>query len=206
MHQPYYRQPGSDLALLPWTRLHAAKDYLHMAEVAAAYPDVHITCTLVPSLAEQLQDYARGALRDRLMALGRQDYFSPDDKRYLLNVCFSINWDNIIRRYPPYAALLERRHLALLNPDYFSEQTYRDLIVWFTLAWTDPNLLESDPLFQQLIAKGQGFSAEDASSLATRHLQILGDVLPTYRRLQDAGTDGDHHRPLLSSHPAPAGR
>ena len=88
------------------------------------------------------------------MALARQDYFSPDDKRYLLNICYSIDWDSIIRRYPPYAALLERRPLAQLNPDYFSEQTYRDLIVWFNLAWTDPNLLESDPLFQRLVQKG----------------------------------------------------
>ena len=62
MHQPYYRQPGSDLALLPWMRLHATKDYLHMAEVVAAYPDVHITFTLVPSLAEQIQDYAQRCL------------------------------------------------------------------------------------------------------------------------------------------------
>lgn len=187
MHQPYYRQPGADIAVLPWSRLHATKDYLHMAQVVERFPGVHITFTLVPSLAEQLQDYAAGRLQDRLMVLARQPYFSPDDKRYLLNVCYSIQWDSIIRLHPPYAALLDRRHLALLNPDYFSEQTYRDLIVWFNLAWTDPNLLESDPLLSRLVSKGKDFSLGEAAALIERHLSIVGEVLATYRRLQDAG-------------------
>lgn len=187
MHQPYYRQPGSDVAVLPWTRLHATKDYLHMAQVVERFPGVHVTFTLAPSLAEQLQDYTAGKLQDRLMILARQPYFSPDDKRYLLNLCFSIQWDNIIRRHPPYAALLDRRHLALLNPDYFSEQTYRDLIVWFNLAWTDPNLLEHDPLLARLVSKGKDFSLGEAAALIERHLEITGEVLTTYRRLQDNG-------------------
>jgi len=187
MHQPYYRQPGSDVALLPWARLHATKDYLHMLQVVEQYRDVHVTFTLVPSLAEQLQDYASGALQDRLMYLARQTYFSPDDKRYLLNICFSIAWDNVIRRHPPFAALLDRRHLALLNPDYFSEQTYRDLIVWFNLAWTDPNLLERDVLLRGLVGKGEEFSSEETEALMARQLRVVGAVIPAYRRLQDRG-------------------
>ncbi len=186
MHQPYYRQPGTDLALLPWVRLHATKDYLHMAQVAAAYDRVHVTFTLVPSLAEQLQDYATGRLADRVMTLAEASYFSPDDKRYLLNICYSIQHP-IIRSHPAYAALLDRRPLALANPDYFSEQTYRDLIVWFNLAWTDPNLLEQDPLLRRLVAKGENFTLAEGRGLIGRHREIMGEVLPTYRRLQDAG-------------------
>lgn len=186
MHQPYYRQPGTGLALLPWVRLHATKDYLHMAQVAAAYEDVHVTFTLVPSLAEQLQDYAAGKLADRVMTLTGASYFSPDDKRYLLNVCYSIQHP-IIRAHPPYAALLDRRPLARLNADYFSEQTYRDLIIWFNLAWTDPNLLASDPLLRRLVAKGENFTLTDGRALVARHLEIVGEVVPTYRRLQESG-------------------
>lgn len=186
MHQPDYRQPGQEEALLPWVRLHALKDYLHMAEVAAAYPQVHVTFTLVPSLAEQLQAYANGQLQDRLQRLIQQPYFSPDDKRYLLNVAFSIQW-HIIRRHPPYAALLDRRPLALLNPDYFSEQTYRDLIVWFNLAWTDPTLLAQDPLLQRLAQQGKDFDDASIAALNARQLQIIGQVLPTYRRMQAQG-------------------
>ncbi|MCO6449993.1 MAG: hypothetical protein J5I90_04320 [Caldilineales bacterium] len=187
MHQPYYRQPGSDLALLPWVRLHAAKDYLHMAQVAARFPSVHVTFTMAPSLAEQLQDYAAGRLRDRLMDLAVQNDFSSDDKRYLLNICYSIEWNNIVRRYPPYAALLDQRDAALHDPDGLPEQFYRDLIVWFHLAWTDPNLLENDPLLRALVAKGEGFSIAESTAVVDRHLQIVAEVIPTYRRLQAAG-------------------
>ena len=187
MHQPLYRQPGSNVAILPWTRLHAVKDYLHMAQVLARYPDVHATFTLTPSLAEQLEDYASGRLVDRLMQLAGQEFFSPDDKQYMLAMCFSISWDNIIRRYPPYEAILNRRHLALLNPDYFSTQTYRDLLVWFNLAWTDPNLLESDAFLAGLVQKGKGFSIDEAKKLIQVHMDIMGKVLPTYRQLSEAG-------------------
>lgn len=186
MHQPYYREPGSDVAVLPWVRLHAVKDYLHMAQVVEAYPGVHVTFTLVPSLAEQIEAYVAGRLQDRLMVLARQSYFSPDDKRYLLNICFGLQW-HLIRQYPPYAALLARRPLALLNPDYFSEQAYRDLIVWFNLAWTDPNLLETDPFLQRLIAKGSDFNRAEVETLLERHRAIMAEVVPTYRRLQERG-------------------
>ena len=187
MHQPLYRQPGSDVAILPWVRLHAVKDYLHMAQVLARHPRVHVTFTLTPSLVAQLEDYASGKLVDRLMQLAGQDFFSPDDKQYMLNMCFSISWDNIIRRYPPYESILNRRHLALLNPDYFSTQTYRDLLVWFNLAWTDPNLLESDPFLAGLVQKGEGFSQDEARQLIQFHVDIIGKVLPTYRQLSEAG-------------------
>ncbi len=187
MHQPLYRQPGSDVAILPWVRLHAVKDYLHMAQVLARHPRVHVTFTLTPSLAQQLEDYASGKLVDRVMQLAEQEFFSPDDKQYMLNMCFSISWDNIIRRYPPYEAILNRRHLALLNPDYFSTQTYRDLLVWFNLAWTDPNLLESDAFLAGLVQKGEGFTLDEARQLIQLHVELIGKVLPTYRQLAEAG-------------------
>ncbi len=186
MHQPLYRQPGSDVAILPWVRLHAVKDYLHMAQVLARHPDIRVTFTLTPSLVEQLEDYAAGRLVDRLMQLADKSFFSPDEKQYLLDMCFSIN-PAIIAQYPPYQALLDRRHLARLNPDYFTIQTYRDLLVWFNLAWTDPNLLATDEFLAGLVKKGQGFSVADAQTLMAKHREIVGQVLPTYRSLSEQG-------------------
>ncbi len=186
MHQPLYRQPGSDVAILPWVRLHAVKDYLHMAQVLAAHPDMRVTFTLTPSLAEQLEDYVAGRLTDRLMQLADRAWFSPDEKQYLLDMCFSIN-PAIIAQHPPYQAILDRRHLARLNPDYFAVQTYRDLLVWFNLAWTDPNLLEKDDFLAGLVQKGGDFSVADAQKLMAKHREIMGQVLPTYRDLVEKG-------------------
>ncbi len=186
MHQPLYRQPGSDVAILPWVRLHAVKDYLHMAQVLARHPAMRVTFTLTPSLVEQLEDYVAGRLTDRLMQLATRAYFRPDEKQYLLDMCFSIN-PAIIARYPSYQAILDRRHLARLNPDYFSTQTYRDLLVWFNLAWTDPNLLEKDPFLAGLVQKGKQFSVADAQKLMEKHRAIMAQVLPTYRQLAQQG-------------------
>ncbi len=186
MHQPLYRQPGSDVAILPWVRLHAVKDYLHMAQVLARHPSMRVTFTLTPSLVEQLEDYVAGRLTDRLMQLTARAYFRPDEKQYLLDMCFSIN-PAIVAQYPPYQAILDRRHLARLNPDYFSTQTYRDLLVWFNLAWTDPNLLENDPFLAGLVKKGKQFSVADAQKLMEKHRAIMAQVLPTYRQLAQQG-------------------
>ena len=42
MHQPYYKDSRTGDYILPWVRLHAVKDYLHMAEVLAQHPGVHV--------------------------------------------------------------------------------------------------------------------------------------------------------------------
>ncbi|HEU5287053.1 MAG TPA: hypothetical protein VFV20_01495, partial [Candidatus Limnocylindria bacterium] len=61
MHQPYYRHPQTSEFVLPWVRLHASKDYLHMARLLQEFPRVKANFTMVPSLRDQLEDYARGA-------------------------------------------------------------------------------------------------------------------------------------------------
>ena len=61
MHQPYYRSARTGAFQMPWARLHALKDYLDMVEILAGYPTIHQTFNLVPSLVEQLEDYARRA-------------------------------------------------------------------------------------------------------------------------------------------------
>ena len=74
MHQPYYKDSRSGEYILPWVRLHAAKDYLHMAEVLAAHPGVHVTFNLAPSLVEQLEDYVSGRATDRIQTLAPVSY------------------------------------------------------------------------------------------------------------------------------------
>ena len=62
MHQPYYRSARSGRFEMPWARLHALKDYLDMVEILADHPTIHQTFNLVPSLVEQLEDYAATGL------------------------------------------------------------------------------------------------------------------------------------------------
>src|SRR5712692_3153976 len=64
MHQPQYRDPSSGSYVLPWTRLHALKDYWGMVRVLEEFPGVHATYNVVPSLAAQLEEYASGKFRE----------------------------------------------------------------------------------------------------------------------------------------------
>ena len=60
MHQPQYRDPESGRYVLPWTRLHATKDYFGMVKVLEEFPNFHATFNVVPSLGMQLEEYASG--------------------------------------------------------------------------------------------------------------------------------------------------
>ncbi|MCD6291594.1 MAG: glycoside hydrolase [Anaerolineae bacterium] len=201
MHQPDYRDPVTGMFHLPWVRLHAAKDYLHMAEVLAQYPDVHATVNFAPILVEQLAAYAAGAAEDRVMRLGRQDTWTEEERAYILNLGFSVNRDKIVRRYPPYMELLQRREAALHDLNVYNDQEYRDILAWFQLAWTDPNRLERDDELRHLITKGHGYSIEDLQLIIDRHIEMCARVIPLYRELAGRGqielTASPYTHPIL---------
>jgi len=128
MHQPYYLDEGSGEYLLPWVRLHATKDYLHMVEVLEDYPRVHATFNMVPSLVEQLQGYVRGDILDRAWKVSLQERLSPEDKRFVDSLFFSANRDNSIRSYPRYWQLLRVREEARGDLDLLGDSYWRDLM------------------------------------------------------------------------------
>src|SRR5207253_319596 len=82
MHQPYYKHPQTSEFVLPWVRLHASKDYLHMARLLQEFPRVKVNFTMVPSLRDQLEDYARGADdEDTRLTMRTVDGVLADDER-----------------------------------------------------------------------------------------------------------------------------
>src|SRR5258708_12804566 len=64
MHQPQYRDPETGCYVLPWTRLHATKDYYGMVKLMEEVPVVHATFNMVPSLCMQLEEYASGTFKE----------------------------------------------------------------------------------------------------------------------------------------------
>ena len=73
MHQPDYRDYSSGDFVLPWTYLHAMKDYTDMAYHLERHPKVRAVVNFVPVLLDQLEDYAdqfaTGQLRDPLLRM-----------------------------------------------------------------------------------------------------------------------------------------
>src|SRR5690349_9170388 len=50
MHQPFYKDLAEGVYTMPWTRLHALKDYYGMVAMLREFPGVHVTFNMVPSL------------------------------------------------------------------------------------------------------------------------------------------------------------
>ena len=102
MHQPQYRDPATGRYVLPWTRLHALKDYWGMVRVLEEFPQVHATFNVVPSLAAQLQEYASGSFDEPwfTLAFSPAERLTPADKLELLLRGFQANREKLIDRWP----------------------------------------------------------------------------------------------------------
>jgi alpha-amylase/alpha-mannosidase (GH57 family) len=193
-HQPFYLDAERREFIMPWVRLHAAKDYDHMTAILENYPQVKATFSLSPSLLEQIQVYLQHeALDYYLQVMKRARDLTEAEKCFLLQHYFDIQWEKVIFRYPFYRQLLERQGMVT-EPGAVQEalskfvtQDYLDLQVWFNLAWMDPELRERDPFLSRLVEKGRNFSEEEKNELMRQQLAILAKIIPTHRRLQKEG-------------------
>src|SRR5205807_3657267 len=79
MHQPFYKDLGTGEYKLPWTRMHALKDYYGMARILEEFPNVKQTFNLVPSMMVQVEEYAAGAARDPFLELALKPAESLND-------------------------------------------------------------------------------------------------------------------------------
>src|SRR6202035_5408411 len=69
MHQQQYRDPETARYVLPWTRLHALKDYWGSVAMLKDFPGFHATFNVVPSLGMQLEEYASGEFNEPWFSL-----------------------------------------------------------------------------------------------------------------------------------------
>lgn len=192
-HQPFYQDTQTRAYIMPWTRLHASKDYYQMAAILEQYPKIHQTINLTPSLLKQVEDYLAGCEDYYLKVMKPAEKLSGSEKRYLLQHYFDIHWEKVIEKHPRYRSLLELQG-RLREPESvdqalprFTVQDYRDLQVWFNLAWIDPELRRADPFLSKLEQKGEGFSEGDRLKLLERQMEFLRQVVPVHRRLQEKG-------------------
>jgi alpha-amylase/alpha-mannosidase (GH57 family) len=194
MHQPYYKDPVQGEYILPWTYLHAVKDYYDMAAIVDDAPDARVVFNLVPSLLEQIEEYAAGQARDPFLVRARMSPsdMGEGDKIFLLENFFSANRQRMIEPYPRYLELYcmagdgapgaARDRLCSLT-----DQDLLDLQVWFYLTWTGPMARRRFPAFRELIRKGKNFSAADKLLLFETQRELMAQIVPLYRKLHDAG-------------------
>jgi len=200
MHQPYYKDLKTNQYQMPWVRLHGLKDYFDMVAILDDYPSIRQTFNLVPSLIEQIQDYASSQVYDEHLLLTEkpaQD-LTEVEKEKILSSFFNCNQKTMIYSHPKFYQLLEKLNevesmgggedtydLKSAVQD-FEVQDFLDLQVWSNLAWVDP-IFKNDPLISHLSRKGANFTEEDKRRLIFKERKILGLILPKYKELQDKG-------------------
>ncbi len=185
MHQPQYRDPESGRYVLPWTRLHALKDYWGMVETLREFPNFHTTFNFVPALGMQLEEYASGNFHEPWFSLAfkNADALTREDKSEILARAFQLNHERLMSRWPRFLELFEWSRpaggaQALVS---FAARDWRDLQVLSQLAWMDESWLEKDEAVSRLASKGKDFSESDKSALKEKQMELIRLVLPAYR-------------------------
>jgi alpha-amylase/alpha-mannosidase (GH57 family) len=199
MHQPLYLDLASGAFRLPWTRLHATKDYRDMPALLKRTPGVHVTFNLTPSLLDQLDLVARG-VPDPYLAAARApaEGLTLEQRTFLLSRFFDVQRERMLEPHPRYRELAERARSDSVGR--WSAQDLRDLQVWFHLAWVDPSFRKEEPI-RSLLAKGRGFGEEEKGALLDWGSACAGLVEAEYRSLESSGqcelSTSAYYHPIL---------
>lgn len=205
-HQPYYPDRVGGDNWMPWVRLHGTKDYWGMAWHIKEVPEFRCTINLVPSLLQQLLAYTEEGASDRHLDVSRipADGLSESDVRYMLDQFFMANAEHMIRPYPRYFELNQKRggHEPIERAiKRFTERDLRDLQVWSNLTWMHPLLFEQDSNLKALFQKGQNYTEADKAWLLQKQLDVLREIVPLHKQLMQGGqlelTTTPFYHPIL---------
>ena len=209
MHQPYYVNPATRTAMMPWVRLHAVKGYLDMVSILEEFPEVRVNFNMTPVLLLQIQELAQNRVRDLWGDWARKPAarLEEHEKLGILENFFKIHWDNLLKPYPRYFELLNKRGLTFELEEarrgirYWSAQDFLDLQVWFNLAWCGYTAERLYPELTALKLKGRHFTEEEKDRVLDIHQLILAQLIPLYRQAEERGqveiTTTPFYHPIL---------
>lgn len=176
---------------------------LHIKEV----PEFRCTINLVPSLLLQLQGYAEQGRSDRHLDVSRlpADGLSAADGHYLLDNFFMASVENMIRPYPRYYELYQKRGFGVDTAEKalprFTERDIRDLQVWSNLTWMHELAFEYDTELREFRQKGCFWTEAEKHWLLGKQRDILKSIIPLHRELAAGGqvelTTTPFYHPIL---------
>lgn len=199
MHQPDYRDLATNEYVLPWTYLHAIKDYSDMAYHLEVNTKARVSFNFVPILLEQLEDYAQqfkqNTIRDPLLALLIKENLadiSNEECHLIVQSCFKSHHEKMLSPFPHYQRLLQMYELVepmMANDQfhYLSAQYKSDLLVWYHLAWCGESLRRNNAVVQSMMAKGALFTDKERLALYDVIAETITDLIPRYKALMQCG-------------------
>jgi alpha-amylase/alpha-mannosidase (GH57 family) len=200
MHQPQYRDALTGEYVLPWTYLHAIKDYTDMAAHLEQNPAARAVVNFTPVLLEQLDELSQliaqhlltGSLLPGpvLALLGPEPVpTDPEQRLALLQACLRANRKNLVERFPPFLKLVTaaEQYASLDRIAGASDALIHDLVVWYHLAWMGETVRRSDARVTALSSQADGFTPAQRRQLLELIGELLAGIIPRYRRLQQSG-------------------
>lgn len=201
MHQPQYCDLITGEYQLPWTYLHAIKDYTDMAAHLESVPGARAVVNFAPILLEQISDYAgqvQGFLREGkgirdplLAALASPVLPAGSEQRMILiKACRRANESRVINRFEPYKNLVEMAGWFEGHPHgmmYLDDRFLVDLVVWYHLVWLGETVRRSNLLVKKLQEKVGGYTIQDRRDLMALIGELLSGVLRRYAALAKDG-------------------
>jgi len=207
MHQPEYRDREKNQYQLPWTYLHAIKDYTDMAAHIEDNPDAKAVVNFTPTLLEQLDDYsdqlnkflsiendqdALSNINDPLLAAlaGKNIVKDETIRSSLISSCLKANKERLIDRYPAYKHIAEMAQWTLDKKPllcYLNDQFIYDLLVWYHLAWMGETIKRNNAEIKKLIEKEGHYTYSDRLFLLKTMAELIADIIPRYKKLAASG-------------------
>ncbi|HOP56070.1 MAG TPA: glycoside hydrolase family 57, partial [bacterium] len=189
-HQPTYKHPESGKYMLPWTRMHAVKDYFYMANLLAYFPRVNYTVNITPVLISQLNDYIYYYASDLYLDVTNKpvEELTSEDKRLIIENSFVLNPEYFIKPYPAFYSLYKKVNSLGMERaiEELTDQDFLDIQVWGNLVWFDPHFRRDDPVIKRLISEGH-FTERHKSLLVRKQLEVMSLTLLRYNELVDLG-------------------
>lgn len=202
MHQPAYEL--DDVFYMPWVRLHAVKDYLDMVNLLEKFPKLKLNFDVVPGLVADIIKYTEQGFNDihSTLTLSAIEELTDNEKEYILNNFFNSKYETMVRKYPRYKDLSYKRYFEeKTNPNDFTDQEYSDIMALFNLSWIDPSHKDRYEGLAELIDKCENYTLEDRKKIIDIHLQIMKDIIPTYKKYIEEGrielTTSPYYHPIL---------
>ncbi|CAI9084792.1 alpha-amlyase [Candidatus Methylacidiphilum fumarolicum] len=209
MHQPDYIDHSTNVALMPWVRLHSVHSYLDMLEMVERFPGLKTIFNFTPVLLEQIEKLVQKEAKDFVEILTRipATELTPIQKQKILENFFKANYETMIRPIPRYYELLQRRgkvvNYARLEEltSLFSPQDYLDIQVFYNLVWCGYAARKQYPFLNELRKQGGNYTEEQKEELLKIHHSILSSIIPKYKMALDRGqieiTTSPFYHPIL---------
>lgn len=202
MHQPVYQiTPDSDY-IMPWTRLHAVKDYLDMLTILKNHPNIKLNFNIVPILIDSFIRYGELGYHDlhSRLTVKPVEELTDEDKNFIINNFFDANYQFMIMPLKEYDRLIHKYQFTK-DINEFTLQEYSDLMALFNLAWIDSSHQKDFPELKTLIKKGSGYTLEDRIKIIEIQREIIKKIIPTFKKYLKSGrieiTTSPHYHPIL---------